>query len=54
MAKMAWMPFGEGPRKCIGYRFAIMEITLVLVRVLQKYRFETCEETEVKFVVTLA
>ncbi|XP_022106692.1 cytochrome P450 3A24-like [Acanthaster planci] len=44
---VAWLPFGEGPRKCIGYRFAIMQTTFVLVRLLQKYRFETCEETEI-------
>ncbi|XP_038077379.1 cytochrome P450 3A24-like [Patiria miniata] len=44
---LAWIPFGGGPRKCIGYRFANLEIALVMVRLLQKYRFETCEETDI-------
>lgn len=43
----AWLPFGVGPRKCLGLRLALMEIKFALIRMLQKYRFETCEETEI-------
>ena len=41
------MPFGSGPRNCIGYRFALLEMKIILVRMLRTYRFLRCEETEV-------
>ena len=36
----AWFPFGGGPRKCLGERFAMMEALVVLSMVLQRYRLE--------------
>ncbi|XP_072169553.1 cytochrome P450 3A14-like [Diadema setosum] len=44
---LAWLPFGAGPHNCIGLRFALMEAKIAIVRVLQKYRFETCPQTEI-------
>jgi cytochrome P450 len=38
--KFAYMPFSEGPRKCVGIHFATMEAQLVLARLLQRGRFE--------------
>ncbi|XP_002731620.1 cytochrome P450 3A24-like [Saccoglossus kowalevskii] len=43
----AWIPFGAGPRNCIGMRFALIEAKIGLVRVLQKFTFEPCAETEI-------
>jgi cytochrome P450 len=43
----AFMPFGTGPRNCIGMRFAIIEMKLVLASILSKYCFQTCDQTPV-------
>ncbi|XP_038066484.1 cytochrome P450 3A41-like [Patiria miniata] len=42
-----FMPFGLGPRNCIGMRFALLEAKMALVRVMQQYRFDVCSETEI-------
>jgi cytochrome P450 len=34
----AWMPFGSGPRVCIGQHFALLEMTLLAAMLLQRYR----------------
>lgn len=34
----AWMPFGTGPRVCIGQHFAMLEMTLVGALLLQTYK----------------
>lgn len=37
----AWMPFGAGPRVCIGQHFAMLEMTLVAAQLLQRYELAT-------------
>ncbi|KAM9314864.1 cytochrome P450 3A27-like [Pholidichthys leucotaenia] len=41
-----YLPFGSGPRNCMGMRFALMVVKLALVEVLQRYSFSVCLETE--------
>jgi cytochrome P450 len=36
----AYLPFGAGPRMCIGTTFALMEIKLALALIVQRFRLE--------------
>ena len=38
--RFAYFPFGGGPRVCVGASFAMMEATLLLAMIQQKYRLE--------------
>jgi cytochrome P450 len=40
LPRFAYFPFGGGPRQCIGNTFALMEASVVLATIGQKYRFE--------------
>ena len=41
------IPFGWGPRNCVGLRFALMEAKMAMLSVLKKFKFERAPETEV-------
>ncbi len=36
----AWMPFGTGPRVCIGQHFALLEMGLIAAMLMQRFRLE--------------
>ena len=44
---MAYMPFGGGPRNCIGMRFAIMEAKMEVINMLKRFTILKCAETQV-------
>lgn len=43
----AHIPFGNGPRNCIGMRLALMEAKMALVKVLQNVMFVPVEQTQI-------
>uniref|UniRef100_A0A8C4QCI7 unspecific monooxygenase n=1 Tax=Eptatretus burgeri TaxID=7764 RepID=A0A8C4QCI7_EPTBU len=42
-----YLPFGAGPRNCIGMRFALMHMKMGLVALIQEFNIRTTPETEV-------
>ncbi|KAG7459980.1 hypothetical protein MATL_G00216350 [Megalops atlanticus] len=43
----AFLPFGAGPRNCIGMRFAVIMMKLAIVQILQNFSFAVCKETQI-------
>ncbi|XP_064596751.1 putative cytochrome P450 CYP13A10 [Liolophura sinensis] len=44
--RLAWLPFGIGPRKCIGSKLAMLQIKMVLVQLLQNFDIRLSSETK--------
>ena len=42
-----YIPFGHGPHNCIGMRFALMEMKLVLMQILKRFTLEVAPETQI-------
>lgn len=45
--RFAYLPFGIGPRVCIGAQFALTEATLVLARLIQAFDIERADDEPV-------
>ena len=55
LPKMAYFPFGGGPRLCIGNNFALMEMTFMLATLAQKFspKYEGEQAPKVSPLITL-
>ncbi|XP_046734958.1 uncharacterized protein LOC124404669 [Diprion similis] len=47
----AYLPFGEGPRNCIGMRFGLVQTQVALASLLSKYRFTPGPDVKVPMVM---
>jgi cytochrome P450 len=45
--KLAYLPFGGGPRQCIGMGFAMIEAQMLLARIVQRFRLELASSVRV-------
>jgi cytochrome P450 len=45
--RFAYLPFGVGPRICIGAHFALVEATLALAKIVGHFRIELTDDTPV-------
>ncbi|XP_066599080.1 uncharacterized protein [Prorops nasuta] len=46
----AFLPFGEGPRVCIGMRFGLVQTKIALVSALTNFRFKPSKKTQVPLI----
>ncbi|KAG7188951.1 hypothetical protein KM043_008550 [Ampulex compressa] len=49
--QMSYLPFGNGPRICLGLRFANFQVKIGITTILQKYKIERCDKTIIPYVV---
>ncbi|XP_017757759.1 PREDICTED: probable cytochrome P450 6a14 [Eufriesea mexicana] len=46
---MAYMPFGVGPRNCIGARFANYQSKIGIITILRNHKVDICEKTRIPY-----
>lgn len=51
--KGAYLPFGLGPRACIGRRFAMMEAIIAVAKIVRAFSLSACEEPVLEAQVSL-
>ncbi|XP_025262192.1 probable cytochrome P450 6a13 isoform X2 [Camponotus floridanus] len=48
---MHYLPFGDGPRNCIGARFAVYQTKVGLIKILRNYKVEICDKTLIPYII---
>lgn len=43
----SYLPFGDGPRNCIGERFGKMQAKIAIVSLLRSFKFGVSKQTEI-------
>ena len=49
----AYLPFGLGPRNCVGMRFAIMTAKMAIIEIVKNFKFELSPDTKVRTLASL-
>ncbi|XP_032086885.1 LOW QUALITY PROTEIN: cytochrome P450 3A9-like [Thamnophis elegans] len=47
-----YLPFGAGPRNCIGMRFALLTMKAAVASLMQHFTFQPCKETQIPLVIS--
>nr|WET52702.1 cytochrome P450 [Phaedon brassicae] len=43
----SYIPFGSGPRSCIGQRFSLLKCKILLMHILSNFELEPCQKTKI-------
>lgn len=46
---MHYLPFGDGPRNCIGARFAVYQTKIGLITIVRNFKCDVSEKTEIPY-----
>ncbi|XP_033229661.1 uncharacterized protein LOC117181207 [Belonocnema kinseyi] len=47
---MLFLPFGKGPRDCIGARFAVFQTKMGLIKIIQSFKVDVCDKTPIPYI----